>query len=136
VLYFLLTGQPPFPGGTMIQKLDKHRSKQPFPVDQLRQGLPARLVAVLGKLLSKRPVERYQTPADVAAALGDVVQPETLLAKGAKVTILEGTYAGNVGHVLDATSDLRIRVEINLMGRRVPVSIERWMLKPVEAPGK
>ena len=134
LLYFLLVGHPPFPGGSLIQKLDKHRSKAPVPVEQLRPGLPARLGPVLRKMLSKRPVERYQTPAEVAAALSDSVQPETALGHGSKVTITEGTYAGMNGRVVDATEELRVRVEISLMGRRVSVFVERWMIKPVESP--
>src|SRR5262249_41240056 len=61
--YFLLTGRVPFPGGTLIQKLDKHRSMPPVPVDRLRPELPRQIAGVVHKLLAKRPSERFQTPA-------------------------------------------------------------------------
>ena len=39
--YFLLTGQVPFPGGTLVQKLDRQRQETPAPsVDQLRSEVP------------------------------------------------------------------------------------------------
>ncbi|MCE9563956.1 MAG: serine/threonine protein kinase [Planctomycetes bacterium] len=75
LLYFLLTGQPPFPGGSLIQKLDKHRSQMPVPAEDMRPGLPARLGPVLRKMLNKRPAERHQTPSEVAAALIGLVTP-------------------------------------------------------------
>ena len=37
-LYFLLTGQPPFPGGTMAQKLLRISQSQPTSITELRKG--------------------------------------------------------------------------------------------------
>jgi serine/threonine-protein kinase len=68
-LYFLLTGQPPFPQGAVIEKLLMHQLDEPRPVESLRPDVPASLAAVLQKLISKRPEDRYQTPAEAAAAL-------------------------------------------------------------------
>lgn len=67
--YYLLTGQPPFAGGTMAQKLIKHQQAEPPPIDAIRSDLPAGLSEVLRKMLAKRPDDRYQTPAEVAQAL-------------------------------------------------------------------
>jgi WD40 repeat protein/tRNA A-37 threonylcarbamoyl transferase component Bud32 len=67
--HFLLTGQVPFPGGTLIQKLDKQRWAVPPPVDQVRPEVPAGVAAVVRKLMAKKPAERYQTPAELVAAL-------------------------------------------------------------------
>jgi WD40 repeat protein len=66
--YFLLTGQPPFPGGTVVQKLWRHQ--QAPPPDPERADVPAPLLAILHKMLAKRPEDRYQTAAEVANALG------------------------------------------------------------------
>jgi serine/threonine protein kinase/glutamine amidotransferase-like uncharacterized protein len=68
-LYCALTGQPPFPGGSASAKLEKHRSEAVVPVEQLRPEVPAGMAAVTRKLLAKRPEDRYQTPAEVVAAL-------------------------------------------------------------------
>jgi serine/threonine protein kinase len=67
--YFLLTGRPPFAGGTPAQKLLWHQQAEPSPVEQARADVPAGLAAVLQRMLAKRPEDRYQTPAEVAAAL-------------------------------------------------------------------
>lgn len=68
-LYFLLTGQPPFPGGTPTEKLLKHQFQTPPAVQSLRTDVPPSLAAVVQRLLAKQPEERYQTPAETAAAL-------------------------------------------------------------------
>ncbi len=68
-LYFLLTGQPPFPGGSLAQKLLRHQQTQLAPVTSRRPDVPAGVVAVLARMLAKLPAERYQTPAEVARAL-------------------------------------------------------------------
>jgi WD40 repeat protein/serine/threonine protein kinase len=68
-LYFLLTGRVPFPGGNLTEKLLKHQFDEPTPVAQLRPEVPAGVVAVIDRLLAKRPEHRYQTPAELAATL-------------------------------------------------------------------
>ena len=68
-LYHLLTGQVPFPGGSLMQKLLKHQQAEPAPVGGLRPDVPAGVVGVLHKMMAKKPENRYRTPAMVAAAL-------------------------------------------------------------------
>lgn len=67
--YFLLTGQVPFPGGQTLEKLIRHSSEQPAPVSRFRADVPPLVLEVLSKMMAKRPIERYQLPAEVAAAL-------------------------------------------------------------------
>ncbi len=76
-LYFLLTGRPPFPGRNLAVKLVQHQLEEPVPVEQLRPDVPPELVAVVRKLLAKRPAERYQTPADLAHVLAALPGLET-----------------------------------------------------------
>jgi serine/threonine-protein kinase len=71
--YHLLTGRVPFPGGTFIQKINKHQFEEARPVEALRPAVPHAVAGVVRKLMAKKPGERYQTPAEVAAALGAVV---------------------------------------------------------------
>jgi serine/threonine protein kinase len=68
-LYFLLAGHPPFPGGTLIEKLSAHSRLNPAPLDTIRADLPHGLVPVLDRMMAKDPAHRYQTPAEVALAL-------------------------------------------------------------------
>src|SRR4029078_3640410 len=68
-LYFLLAGHPPFPTGTVSQKLLWHRTKDPTPIRQVRPEVPEGLAAVLARMMSKDPKARHQTPAQVATDL-------------------------------------------------------------------
>src|SRR5262245_3112310 len=74
--YYLLTGQPPFPGSSLMQKLMSHQQEEPTPVQQLRPEVPYELAVVLAKMLAKQPEERYQIPLGVSVPLrrfcGDV----------------------------------------------------------------
>lgn len=69
--YFLLTGQPPFASGTLSQRLLEHQTMRAADVRKLRQDVPAELALICHKLLAKKPEDRYQTAAEVIAALGD-----------------------------------------------------------------
>jgi serine/threonine-protein kinase len=70
-LYFLLTGHPPFPDGTLAQRLLAHQAKQPRPLQEERPEAPPGLVTVLEKMMAKKPDERYQTAKEAATALLD-----------------------------------------------------------------
>jgi serine/threonine-protein kinase len=67
--YYLLTGQVPFPGGTSLEKLIRHNTEQPTPVEELRPEAPAPVAAIVRRLMAKKPEERFRTPAELAAAL-------------------------------------------------------------------
>jgi serine/threonine protein kinase len=70
-LYFLLTGQTPFPDGTITAKLVAHQTREPRPVESFRSDVPAGMLAVLRKMMAKEPADRYQTPIEVAEALAE-----------------------------------------------------------------
>ncbi len=54
-LYFMLTGSPPYPGGTMLQKLLSHGNAPPPDARELRPEVSDNLVAVIQKMLAKDP---------------------------------------------------------------------------------
>jgi hypothetical protein len=68
-LYFLLTGRPVFPVGTLTDKLEAHARRSPDLSTGDSQGWPAGLARVLGRMLAKDPAARFQTPGEVATAL-------------------------------------------------------------------
>lgn len=68
-LYFLLTGEVPFPGGTPLEKIERHASAEPEPIQNLRPIVPDEVAAVVGRMMAKLPTHRFQTPAEVADAL-------------------------------------------------------------------
>jgi serine/threonine protein kinase len=65
-LYFLLTGQPPFPGGSVLQKLLAHQDRPPRPVTELRADVPPALATVLERMIAKDSIRRHPTAAAVA----------------------------------------------------------------------
>ncbi len=71
-LYFLLTGHPPFPNRSVAEKLAGHLEHEPPPVASLRDDVPAELCRILDRMMRKDPAERYQTPAEVAAAVASI----------------------------------------------------------------
>jgi serine/threonine protein kinase len=75
-LYFLLAGRPPFPTGTVSQKLLWHRTKDPAPLRSLRPDVPDGLAAVVARMMAKDPKARFQTHAQVAAALDPFLPDE------------------------------------------------------------
>ena len=74
-LYYCLTGKPPFPGGTDVQKLIRHQTEKPYPIEELRPGLPHEVHQVLNRMLEKRPEDRYPTPRHLADALEHYLTP-------------------------------------------------------------
>jgi serine/threonine-protein kinase len=70
-LYFLLTGHPPFPEGTLAQRLMKHHTEEPASILEKRPDAPPELVEICAKMMAKKPKERYQTAAEVQQALTD-----------------------------------------------------------------
>src|SRR5262249_46837178 len=60
-LYFALTGRPPFPGGTVLEKLQRHRAQEPLPIEQLNPGVPAGFCRLVRRMMAKRPEERIRT---------------------------------------------------------------------------
>lgn len=70
-LYFALTGHPPFPTGTLAQRVVMHQTKDPTPIAQERPDVPPELAAICRKMMAKSPSHRYQTAAEVSRALAD-----------------------------------------------------------------
>ena len=67
-LYALLAGRPPFPEGTDL-KAAAAVGQAPRPLTALRRDVPPGLANVVARMMEKDPAKRYQTPAEVAAAL-------------------------------------------------------------------
>lgn len=88
--FALVTGKPPFQGST-TQKLAQHQMKSAPALSSLDKTVPPGLSAVLGRMLAKKPEDRFQTPADVVAALAEWL-PNTGTAR--VVAGLSGTDLG------------------------------------------
>ncbi|HVC97363.1 MAG TPA: protein kinase [Pirellulales bacterium] len=69
LLYQLLTGEVPFPGGDATQKTARKLKETPKPVDRVNPAVPAALAHVVGYLMHKNPDQRYQQAGSVVEAL-------------------------------------------------------------------
>jgi hypothetical protein len=74
-LYFLLTGQVPFPAPNAAEKLARLLSEDPAALADLRPDLPAGLAGVVVRMMAKRPEHRYQTAREAADALAPFSAP-------------------------------------------------------------
>jgi len=91
-LYFLLTGHPPFPDGSISERLLKHQVETAPSILKDRPDAPPTLVHICEKMMNKNPDERYQTATDIAERLA-----EWLEGRGKKVGesgILSGSKSG------------------------------------------
>ena len=68
-LFFMLAGRPPFPEGTVLQKLLQHQGDEPPDVRAFRPQLPDEASRLVRKMMSKDPRRRYQDPAKLLVAL-------------------------------------------------------------------
>jgi CheY-like chemotaxis protein/tRNA A-37 threonylcarbamoyl transferase component Bud32 len=69
VLYYLLTGQVPFPAEEPMEKMLKHHLDEATPVEQLRAEVPLKVARVVRRLMAKKAEERYQTAGELAELL-------------------------------------------------------------------
>lgn len=68
-MYFLLTGHPPFPDGTIAQRIAKHQKEMPTEIRKIRPECPGELEGICWKLLQKDPKFRYSDATQTAEAL-------------------------------------------------------------------
>jgi len=70
VAYYLLTGRPPFEGASAWRVMVAHAKEPVTPPTCWNPLIPADLEAVVLKCLSKEPADRYNSPRELAEALG------------------------------------------------------------------
>ena len=90
-LYFLLTGHPPFPEGTISQRLMKHQTEDPPSVLVDRPDVPPTLLHICEKMMSKSPDDRYESAEDVSERLTTWLQDQ-------------GRDVGDSGKLVDSES--------------------------------
>jgi serine/threonine protein kinase len=75
VLYHCLAGGPPFPAANIMTQMVMHATEKPPPIASTVADAPPGLQAVLDGMMAKSPADRYQTPAQAAAALAPLLRP-------------------------------------------------------------
>ncbi|MCY2963684.1 MAG: protein kinase [Planctomycetota bacterium] len=69
VLYYLLTGQPPFPRATLAERLLAHASAPLPDPRRIRRETPVQLALLIERLLAKSPADRVATPDELVTLL-------------------------------------------------------------------
>ncbi len=140
-LYFLLAGRPPFPEGTLLQKLNAHARVEPTPLGTLRDDLPPGLAALVSRMMAKDPARRPRTPVEVALALAPFAAPTATTStflQGPKrprrwgvavaaAAVLLGAFAATVLRI--RTPDGLLVVEVNEPGITVDVEDDGQAVK-------
>lgn len=97
-LYYVLTGRPPYGGErykTTVAKFRGHVNDQIPDLSEARPDVPAAVVDIYQRLMAKSPADRYQTAAEVVAALqpftsSKVANPESLGTPGTGLPLSTG----------------------------------------------
>ncbi len=76
-LYSIMTGRIMYPDKTTTQKLLLHQTTDPEPITKFVKGIPPELALVIGKMLAKKPEQRYQSAKEVAQALQQFAEPKS-----------------------------------------------------------
>ncbi|MHB1037691.1 MAG: serine/threonine-protein kinase [Pirellulales bacterium] len=99
-LYFLLTGHPPFPEGTLPQRLMMHQTRMPASIRAERPDAPEELVEICRKMMAKSPDQRVQSAVEVARLLRG-----WLASRGVAVEGGSGSLSGEMAVVSSARRD-------------------------------
>lgn len=75
-MYHMLTGRPPYPEGTALQKLLDHQGKSPPDPRTFNSSVPEEIAAIMRKMMANDPDARYQAP---GLLLNDLIQMAQIL---------------------------------------------------------
>jgi serine/threonine protein kinase len=94
-LYFLLTGHPPFPKGTLAQRIALHQTQEPADIRESRADCPQALVDICNRMMAKKADDRYQTCADVRSELIGFLETGKQLGIGISTAAVAQQVAGS-----------------------------------------
>ena len=71
-LYHMLTGRPPYPEGTAMQKMLDHQGKQAPDPARINKQVPEEIADIVLTMMKTDPVDRYQIPGELLSDLIEV----------------------------------------------------------------
>jgi serine/threonine protein kinase len=103
-LFFLLTGDPMYEGGTLMSTMIRHRESPIPPLIDTRSDVPAELEAIYRRMVAKQPDDRYPTMAAVAAALERFLSAATTGLPGTPAPTHPAAPTARTDQTMDLTS--------------------------------
>ena len=100
-LYFMLTGEPPFPKGSPAERIEMHRRQKPNPITTVRPDCPPALQDLCFKMMAKKPADRYQDCAALSQALNEFMATTSFAATETPT----GTPEANLAPSIDSEVD-------------------------------
>jgi serine/threonine protein kinase len=119
VLYFLLVGQPPFPGGTTEEKLRRHTWNEPVRIERLRVDVHPAVAALIHQLLAKHPQARPSSAVKVAERLDGMFGAAAHAVNFELPSTNSGPYSFISGQLSGGHPLLTAEAVIELSGRHV-----------------
>jgi serine/threonine protein kinase len=115
-LCFMLTGEPPFPEGTVAERLHAHQTVPFEGVRQRAPDVPKDLDAILRKMLAKKPEDRFASMTQLRSALRRFLPINSVSAQ------LSGTFAMLQGQAPQGEGHRTAEIEPILPGQPILAS--------------
>lgn len=128
-LFYLLTGKAVYEGDTLVAKLLAHRSRPIPDLRRFRSDAPGSLEKVFRKMAAKAVEDRYQTMAEVIAAL-EACRGRDSEEVGEQSSLCISDEAGATLFLGDAAVE-----SDSIAAERMPANDASSMLPPPAAPG-
>jgi serine/threonine-protein kinase len=135
VLYWMFTGEKPFPGETVTRISFQVAFEAPTPPSVTKPGLPKELDEILARCMAKNPAGRYASGAELAADLAAVREGQPLPARPAIPAGGRGSSPQAQAAPLAATAERTAQLEDTDPNAqtRVAISGTRIRTQPLEA---
>ncbi len=104
-LYFLLTGRPPFPDGSIASRIIKHQNQMPEDIRKIRPNTPGELDGICVKLMQKDPKFRYASCDQVAKVLENWIEKYQKTAGDQSQELANFSVADVLGNRLKSKTD-------------------------------
>lgn len=136
VLHEVLAGRRLFKGQNDIQTIERVRRCEVRPPSQVNPNCPPELDAIVLKALSRRREDRFQTAADMADALDDIVHAARFTPQDLSITLRQmfGAEGATTASGADRRATRTTQTPISTSGNRPPSSPSRPS-SPVGAAG-
>jgi serine/threonine protein kinase len=140
-MYFALTGQPPFQGGTALEKIQRHRTEEPTPIPQLNPSISPGFIGLIRKMMAKNPEQRFASAAEVEEKLRAWATTDNTLPldiqgdEGYQEAVIALEHAETPPEVIEEVIPFGIPVPAKRNGRRRgPLPLARLVKSPLDAP--